>query len=514
MPQHLTINDEYPLDALDPNCGADSLPNGCRLLPDGTVELPRFFILDEHEFTNDRTGDHVKLDRKRLEGIADRINSRRKRTGDLLPIVVGHTVDGLPEKDQPDIVGYALEAKVEPFYDTGKYAIAVTPVAKSPKHVELFRKFPRRSVELWLEPDDIDPLSLLGATTPRRDLGMHRFHRGDKSFHYELSEPLPVTDPNMMPPNPGDSAGSVPGLSPELVEMLVKKTTEAVMQSPVMMSLADALNSGAFSHSEPDGDEDSDLLEPADDDQYEDSEDEEEELPDGDEEEFEESRSEDGPDEVTEEDEEEMPVKNSASHPSATNGYTPGYSKSKMSKSNYTNSPQKYERDMKEKAKRDLEASRERKTVLKLQRENDVLAKRIEALEHENKVNEVTRKLSDLDAIGVEYDTEREISTLVKMSAKEQDDHIAYIRKIYESGSKHALPNRGQVPVNAGQQAQVKMSKGGAVEVDDPTKPTSFEQVSEIADQVQKLRFKKRKPNELEEALQAMLKAKGVEQVR
>lgn len=490
---------------LDKPINNDSLPPGCRKTPDGMVELPRFFILDEHEFTDEKTGEKVKLNRERLEEIARRINTRRKRTGDLVPICPGHTVDGAPETKQPEIVGYAVDASVEPFFDTGKYAISVTPIAKSEDHVRYFKLLPRRSVELWLNPDDIDPIALLGSTTPRRDLGLHRFNRdSSSSYHYELSEPQTVneTNPSVPTPPPVPPAGNGPQVSPDILNDLVPKVLEALMQTPLMMSLADALNNGGLNASEPDGDEgDDDILDGGDEDfDGEDLEDFDDESR-GDEPD---EKTEELPEEEEEEEEEDLPVKNSA-HASSGNSYVPGYDKKKMSRSSVVDQYlARYERDRQE--------SLERKTLVKLQREKEDLEKRIVALEEEKKIGEVTKLLSQLDDLGIEYDLKKETSRLIKMSKKDQVEHVNYIKKIASSGLKQKLPNGGEIPVKQEELSQVKMQKAGEIqstEPSDPEAPKSFEQVSELAEKKVKQKFSKKAPTAEE-----VLAATGLTKVR
>jgi hypothetical protein len=141
----------------------------------GYVPLPEFAVLDECEFYDSKTRQKVNLDRDRLEKMAKAQNDRIEGRNDATPIIVGHTKDDAKEEDQPEIVGYATRFHVGNLPD-GKAAIFARPWAK-PDEVETFRLHPRRSVELWLDPDAIDPIAILGATTPRRDLGLHLFGR-------------------------------------------------------------------------------------------------------------------------------------------------------------------------------------------------------------------------------------------------------------------------------------------------------------------------------------------------
>lgn len=106
-----------------------------------------------------------------LQRLCDNMNKRDERTGDLSPLVLGkHTDKNAPAKDQPELVGYARRWKVIPWVD-GKVAAAADFLYEKDR-VEECKGFPRRSAEVWLTRAEIDPISLLGATTPERDLGL------------------------------------------------------------------------------------------------------------------------------------------------------------------------------------------------------------------------------------------------------------------------------------------------------------------------------------------------------
>jgi hypothetical protein len=140
-------------------------------------------ILDEHDMKDDDGDVIMKLDESKLHMIADRNNRRVKETGDWIPIVIGHTKDETDsEEDQPEIVGFAHQFEVKPFRNTGRKCIKSTwKLMKNFR--EKIKKFPRRSIELWLSDWTIDPISLLGATTPERDLGLLRLAKdGRKKY--------------------------------------------------------------------------------------------------------------------------------------------------------------------------------------------------------------------------------------------------------------------------------------------------------------------------------------------
>lgn len=157
-------------------------------LRDGSYQLPPFAIIDEHEFVDEETGKKQVFDKHRLQRLADKLNRRVKETGDLIPITLGHTVDGLPEHRQPPIVGFSRNFRLAPLKKSGRWAIWADPIS-DPRNVQKFRDHPRRSVELWAAKsakgeDDIDPIAILGATSPKRDLGLHQFSRSGPAIRY------------------------------------------------------------------------------------------------------------------------------------------------------------------------------------------------------------------------------------------------------------------------------------------------------------------------------------------
>ena len=65
------------------------------------VELPDPVpILDEHLLKDEKGREITYLDGKKLQRIADNNNRRVVRTGDLAPLVVGHTQDGQNQKQE------------------------------------------------------------------------------------------------------------------------------------------------------------------------------------------------------------------------------------------------------------------------------------------------------------------------------------------------------------------------------------------------------------------------------
>lgn len=112
-----------------------------------------------------------------LQQIANNNNRRIQQTGDATPVTIGHTEDGRDEDEQPEIVGWATNFSVGPLFDTGLQALFADFHVRKDEKDRINKYFPRRSVEFWPKRMEVDPISLLGATTPEQDLGLLQFAR-------------------------------------------------------------------------------------------------------------------------------------------------------------------------------------------------------------------------------------------------------------------------------------------------------------------------------------------------
>ena len=75
---------------------------------------------DPEKGTSDRI---VQVTPQLLAEIAANNNKAVRETGDMVPLVEGHTRDGVPESEQPEILGYADGFSVGPLFNTGRQAI-------------------------------------------------------------------------------------------------------------------------------------------------------------------------------------------------------------------------------------------------------------------------------------------------------------------------------------------------------------------------------------------------------
>jgi hypothetical protein len=120
---------------------------------------------------------HIRVsvfDRNLLENIVERM----KKFGPA-SVIIGHT-DQSNQYDEKAVVGLASNFRIADGDDGKTYLVCDIIVRDS----EILNKYPRRSIELW---DDytIDPIALLGSSTPRVDLPVVIKYRREKNMSNE-----------------------------------------------------------------------------------------------------------------------------------------------------------------------------------------------------------------------------------------------------------------------------------------------------------------------------------------
>jgi hypothetical protein len=143
-------------------------------------------ILDTHTMKHPTTHKEIVVDRAFLQRIADRNNKRIHDTGDEIPVCIGHTKEDDKETDGPPLVALARDFYVAPLYRSGRYGLWCKWRVRKGKKEKLI-EYPRRSVELWLDDLSIDPIAILGATAPDRDLGLIRLSKDPSREHVTLN---------------------------------------------------------------------------------------------------------------------------------------------------------------------------------------------------------------------------------------------------------------------------------------------------------------------------------------
>lgn len=221
---------DYLVERDVPIFAAHTIPGDVRMGPDGQPQLSA-------DGTPLREPDFV-VDARVLQYVARNCNRRYQR-GEYAPIVVGHTIDGAPANQQPEVIGRIGERdQIPPFRLINKnglptivcdFWIRAEDKIKRQKH-------PRVSVELWNEgpPENwfIDPVSVLGAVTPALVLGSRysmvavaRTSRGARKYSAMLMPSAtnvqipggkqtakPKYEGAKMADVPGPAAGSGPGV--------------------------------------------------------------------------------------------------------------------------------------------------------------------------------------------------------------------------------------------------------------------------------------------------------------
>jgi hypothetical protein len=135
---------------------------------DGWVYANRIPLFDEHE------RDGIVFDFARLSKIVENNNKRIRDTGDDVPLVPGHVPEDKPE-EQTQVLGWATNFTMGTWGMENPRACIFADLRFPLDKWEVAKNLPRRSIELWEPGTDnafIDPIALLGATTPHRDLGL------------------------------------------------------------------------------------------------------------------------------------------------------------------------------------------------------------------------------------------------------------------------------------------------------------------------------------------------------
>lgn len=130
--------------------------------------IPGVPVLDEHELTDSRGQASGVVDARFLQEVANNNNRRFAQTGDATPLTRGHTSDD-PSAPDPPVLGYAVNFRVAPWRN-GRNALYAD--FKVDRRYEKDIDNSRRSVELWFAKREVDPIAVLKATTPERDLGV------------------------------------------------------------------------------------------------------------------------------------------------------------------------------------------------------------------------------------------------------------------------------------------------------------------------------------------------------
>lgn len=147
-----------------------------------------------------------------IDKLVEHMNERERLTGDLSPIVIGHTEDGQPEVEAPPVVGFARNWHSGVLGNTGRKC-AFFDAWIFNEEVERVKRYPRRSCEVWVSRYEVDPISLLGATTPARDLGLMKLSREGS---YTTESPGEMTMPDdKKPDQKPDEKGGKPAADPK-----------------------------------------------------------------------------------------------------------------------------------------------------------------------------------------------------------------------------------------------------------------------------------------------------------
>lgn len=186
---------QKPVSVLDPTC---------------FKVVPHVGALDTFQLHNDDGSFRADITEAFLDRLIAHMNERERLTGDLAPLVLGHTKRGEPALAGPPLVGFARNWHKGTLGETGR-ACAFFDAWVMLDCVEQVKKFPRRSCEVHTYLFEVDPISLLGATTPARDLGLMQLSRDGQSVTVESPGEMTMPDDKEKPKADPKEAGAAKG---------------------------------------------------------------------------------------------------------------------------------------------------------------------------------------------------------------------------------------------------------------------------------------------------------------
>lgn len=200
-------------------------------------------VFAEHETTT-RDGRTLKFGYAELQAVADRCNRRIQETGDYAALSIGHNPEPeakLRGAPPPKTVGYAGPFRVGTINgaDGAQKMAILADLHYFKDSWDEAKKYGRRSAELWVEDRYeemfLDPIALLGAETPRLDLGLvySKWHPGKQILKYAAACPGPFNAHVPTQKEYGmDQSGQIPGDANKAQPDLIKGIVDAMCALP------------------------------------------------------------------------------------------------------------------------------------------------------------------------------------------------------------------------------------------------------------------------------------------
>lgn len=119
---------------------------------------------------------------KDLKATADKINAAIESTGNAVKVFIGHSDPSKPQKDNPDVVGYGVGAKMGTFGPKAIPAVLAQRLCYVKGQYEEAKKYPERSPEFKPLTGQLTGLALL-KTDPKLPMGMMTYQAADTVFY-------------------------------------------------------------------------------------------------------------------------------------------------------------------------------------------------------------------------------------------------------------------------------------------------------------------------------------------
>lgn len=118
-----------------------------------------------------------------LEAAAAKVNANLENHGKAVKLFLGHSTNGKPQKEQPDIVGYGVGARTGRFGPKGTLGVLLRQCRYLPGMWNEAKKYPERSPEFLPTTGELTGLALL-KTDPKLPMGMMTYQQEDGSILY------------------------------------------------------------------------------------------------------------------------------------------------------------------------------------------------------------------------------------------------------------------------------------------------------------------------------------------
>lgn len=166
-------------------------------------------------------------------------NDRILDTGEYVPLSLGHTLDGVPEIEQPDNVGFAWNFHITTIGNLHPRKTVSCTFGIEKDKQEIVKDYKTRSVELWEQDKVIYPIALLKNARPAKQLGVMQYSKENQTklikYSYEEGDEMDrdtITQLVVDTINQSELAAAIKNCQEELAKLTLIKQKENEPELP------------------------------------------------------------------------------------------------------------------------------------------------------------------------------------------------------------------------------------------------------------------------------------------